>query len=71
MTGQEFREAELVKILLDDRARFHADYRRIAGLDPECSLLHLCDRDMLREILQKEFAAAHFYEIEKDVSAGC
>jgi len=42
--------------MLEDRSRFHAEYRRLAGLAAGSSLFHICDRDIIREILSLEYS---------------
>jgi hypothetical protein len=56
--AREERERELVALMLFERSKFYAEYRRVMQLDVDDVVGNPCDRDILYGILAIEYPAA-------------
>ena len=61
----DLREAALVELVLQGRDLLHAEHQRVCGVDPEATIRKPTDRDMIREILLKEFGVDYWPLIAK------
>jgi hypothetical protein len=59
------REAALVELMLRGRQLLHSEHKRVCGMDQEVATRKPTDRDMIREILMKEFGVNYWACVAK------